>query len=31
MADDQDVVEVEENVQAEEPADVDEDLVAHPE
>jgi hypothetical protein len=32
MADDQeDIVEVEENVQHEEPADVDEDLLAHPE
>jgi hypothetical protein len=31
MADDQDVVNVEENIQAEEPADVDEDLFAHSE
>jgi hypothetical protein len=31
MADEEDIVEVEEEVQPEEPADVDEDLLAHPE
>jgi hypothetical protein len=31
MADDQDIVEFKENIQAEGPADVDEDLLAHPE